>query len=195
MKIVLATNNQHKIKEIKNILEDPGLEIFTLFDFPNFPNPEETGETFEENAILKARAAYQFTKMISVADDSGLEVDALDKAPGVLSARFAGEGCSFKDNNLKLLKLLKKVPTDKRTATFVCMVAVAFDLKKIKIVEGKVKGLITEVQMGVNGFGYDPLFYYPPFGKTFAQLSPDVKNQISHRSVAFRKAKEVLLVG
>ena len=195
MKIVLATNNQHKIKEIKKILNDPRLEIFTLFDFPGFPKPEETGETFEENAILKARAVCQLTNMTSVADDSGLEVDALNKAPGVKSARFAGQGCTYQDNNLKLLRLLKKVPTGKRTATFICIVAVVFDLKRIKIVEGKVSGLITEEQMGNNGFGYDPVFYYPPFGKTFAQLSPDVKNQISHRSVAFRKAKEILLAG
>ncbi len=192
MKIVLATNNQHKIKEIKEILKDPNLEILTLADFPDFPKPEETGKTFEENATIKAKSVYDFTKIASIADDSGLEVDALNNMPGILSARFAGEGCSYEDNNLKLLNLMKDIPWDKRSATFVCVVAIAYDFKNIKIVEGKVKGVIAQKQMGKNGFGYDPLFYYPPLSKTFAQLALDVKNEISHRAIAFRKAKKLL---
>jgi len=193
MKVVLATNNQHKIREIEKILKDPKLEILTLFDFPDFPKPEETGSTFKENAILKAKTVYDFTKIPSVADDSGLEVGALQKAPGVLSARFAGEGCNYQDNNLKLLDLLRGIPWEKRKATFVCVVAVVFDPQNIKVVEGKVQGFIAVKQLGENGFGYDPVFYYTPLEKTFAQLSPEVKNQISHRSVAFRKAKKLLL--
>lgn len=198
MKVVLATNNKHKIEEIKDILSDPQIEILTLNDFPNFPKIEETGKTLEENAILKAKAIYrfaslttsQFTKLISLADDSGLEVEALNGAPGVLSSRFAGEHCSYKDNNMKLLSLMKNIPWEKRGATFVCVVAIAKDLENIKTVRGEVRGVIAHEEKGDNGFGYDPVFYLPQLEKTFAQLSFKEKNQISHRAKAFRMAKE-----
>jgi XTP/dITP diphosphohydrolase len=199
MKIVLATNNRHKIEEIKNILSDlktqnscPKLEILSLNDFENFPKIEETGKTLEDNAILKARAIYKFSKLISLADDSGLEVDALDGAPGVLSSRFAGKHCSYKDNNIKLLSLMENIPWEKRGATFVCMVAVAKDLDDIRIVRGEVRGIITAEERGKGGFGYDPLFYLPELDKTFAQLSFEEKNKRSHRAKAFRKAKELI---
>jgi XTP/dITP diphosphohydrolase len=200
MKIVLATNNKHKIEEIKNILSDPQLEFLTLNDFPDFPKVEETGKTLEENAILKAKAIYnfaslttnQFTKLIYLADDSGLEVDALDGAPGVLSSRFAGEHCSYKDNNVKLLSLMENIPWEKRGAAFVCVVAIAQDLEKIKTVRGEVRGIIAREEKGEKGFGYDPVFYFPKLGKTFAQLSFEEKNKISHRALAFRKAKELI---
>jgi XTP/dITP diphosphohydrolase len=200
MKIVLATNNKHKIKEIKDILFDPKLEILTLNDFPDFPKIEETGKTLEENAILKAKAIYrvaslttsQLTKLISLADDSGLEVDALDGAPGVFSSRFAGEHCSYKDNNVKLLSLMENIPWEKRGATFVCVVAIAKDLENIKTVRGEVRGIIAHEEKGENGFGYDPVFYLPELGKTFAQLPFKEKNKRSHRALAFRKAKELI---
>lgn len=199
MKLVLATNNKHKIQEIKDILSDlktqnscPKLEILTLNDFPDFPKIEETGKTLEENAILKAKAIYQFTKLISLADDSGLEVDALDGAPGVLSSRFAGKDCSYKDNNLKLLSLIKNIPWEKRGATFVCVVAIAKDVDNIKTVRGEVRGIITTEERGKGGFGYDPVFYLPELGKTFAQLTFEEKNERSHRAFAFRKAKELI---
>ncbi len=192
MKIVLATNNPHKSQEIKNILSDLKAEILSLKDFPPYRIPEETGKTFEENALIKAREAFKHTQTISLADDSGLEVDALDRSPGIMSARFAGPGCTYKDNNTKLLNLMKDVPDEKRGATFRCVVAIVFNLDKIKIVEGKVRGFITKTEMGEGGFGYDPLFYYPPLGKTFAQLKPDEKNKVSHRSTAFKKAQEIL---
>jgi len=192
MKIVLATNNKHKIEEIKDILSDPKLEILTLNDFKDFPKIEETGKTLEENAILKARAAHRFTQLISLADDSGLEVDALDGAPGVLSSRFAGENCSYKDNNLKLLSLMKDIPWEKRWATFVCVVAIAKDLDNIKTLRGEVRGIITTQESGEKGFGYDPVFYLPQLGKTFAQLSFEEKNKISHRAKAFEKARELV---
>jgi XTP/dITP diphosphohydrolase len=192
MKIVLATNNKHKIEEIKNILSDPKLEILSLNDFKNFPKIEETGKTLEDNAILKARAIYKFSKLISLADDSGLEVDALDGAPGVLSSRFAGEHCSYKDNNIKLLSLMENIPWEKRGATFVCMVAIAKDVDDIRIVRGEVRGIITTEEKGKGGFGYDPLFYLPELDKTFAQLSFEEKNKRSHRAKAFRKAKELI---
>jgi XTP/dITP diphosphohydrolase len=207
MKIVLATNNKHKIEEIKDILSDlktqnscPEFEILTLNDFPDFPKIEETGKTLEENAILKAKAIYrfaslttsQFTQLISLADDSGLEVDALDGAPGVFSSRFAGEHCSYKDNNVKLLSLMENIPWEKKGATFVCVVAIAKDLNNIKIVRGEVRGIIAHEEKGENGFGYDSVFYLPELGKTFAQLSFEEKNKRSHRAKAFKKAKEII---
>lgn len=192
MEIVLATNNQHKAKEIKDILSGLKAEILTLKDFPEYKIPEEKGKTLEENALIKAKEAFKHTKTVSVADDSGLEVDALDKSPGVLSARFAGPGCTYKNNNMKLLNLMRDVPDAKRGATFRCVVAIAFDLTNIRIVEGKVRGFITKKETGEGGFGYDPLFYYPPLGKTFAQLKPDQKNKVSHRSIAFKKVQEAL---
>jgi len=200
MKIVLATNNKHKIEEIKNILSDLQLEILTLHDFPDFPKIEENGKTLEENAILKAKAIYrfaslttsQFTNAIILADDSGLEVDALDGTPGVFSSRFAGERCSYKDNTVKLLSLMENIPWEKRGATFVCVVAIAKDLENIETVRGKVRGIIAREERGENGFGYDPVFYLPELGKTFAQLSFKEKNEISHRAKAFKMAKELI---
>jgi XTP/dITP diphosphohydrolase len=192
MKIVLATNNEHKAKEIKDILSDLKAEILTLRDFPPYTIPEEKGKTLKENALLKAKEAFKHTGTISVADDSGLEVDFLDKSPGVMSARFAGPGCTYKDNNVKLLSLMSDVPDAKRGATFRCVVAIVFDSNNVRVVQGKVTGLITSEERGEGGFGYDPVFYYPPLGKTFAQLKPDEKNKVSHRAVAFKKAKGVL---
>ena len=192
MKIVLATNNKHKIEEIKYILSDPKLEILTLNDFEDFPKIEETGKTLEENAILKARAIYQFTELVSLADDSGLEVDALDGAPGVLSSRFAGEHCSYKDNNMKLLSLMKNIPWEKRGATFLCVVAIAKDVDNIKTIRGEVRGIITTGERGKDGFGYDPVFYLPELSKTFAQLFFKEKNTKSHRAKAFERAKELI---
>lgn len=195
MKIVLATNNQHKIREIKDILSDLPVKILTLVDFPDFPRVEETGKTLEENAILKAGAVFRFTNLPSMADDSGLEVDALNGAPGALSARFAGEHCSFKDNNLKLLSVMKDIPPGQRAAKFVCVVALAKDSNHIVTVKGEVKGTITFEEMGENGFGYDPVFWLPHLNKTFAQLPWKEKNKISHRARAFAKAKELIQKG
>jgi XTP/dITP diphosphohydrolase len=195
MKLILATRNQHKIEEIKKILADSQIEILTLEDFPDVPEVEETGKTLEENAVLKAKAVYNATGIPALADDSGLEVDVLDGAPGVMSARFAGPGCppeADKDNNLKLLDLLKSVPEEKRGATFRCVVAIALNQDDVRIVEGKVGGFITHKEIGENGFGYDPVFFYPELDKTFAELKPEEKNRISHRGRAFRKAKEMI---
>lgn len=192
MEIVLATNNDHKIREIKQILADFRGEILTLRDFPLLRIPDEKGKTLEENALLKAKTAFEHAHIVSLADDSGLEVDALDKAPGVMSARFAGPGCTYKDNNVKLLNLMKDVPDAKRGAAFRCVVAMVFDLDNVRVVEGEVRGIITKEEIGEGGFGYDPVFYYPPLGKTFAQLKPEEKNRVSHRYIAFRKAQDVL---
>jgi len=192
MKIVLATNNEHKIKEIKDILSNLRVEILTLKDFPPYTIPEEKGKTFEENALIKAKEAFKHTSIVSVADDSGLEVDALDRSPGIMSARFAGPECSYKDNNIKLLNLMRDIPEEKRGAAFICVVAIVFDSNRVRVVEGKVRGFVTRKETGESGFGYDPIFYYPPWEKTFAQLTPDQKNKVSHRSIAFKKAQEVL---
>lgn len=194
-RIVLATNNRHKIKEIKDILSGLAVEIMTLEDFPGAPQVEETGKTLEENAILKAEAIYKFTGLPSVADDSGLEVDILHGSPGVLSSRFAGEHCSFEDNNRKLLQLMSGVPREKRGARFVCVVALMRDLNRMVTVKGEVKGLITLEERGENGFGYDPVFYLPRLNKTFAQLSFQEKNSISHRALAFGRAKDLIEKG
>jgi len=197
MKLILATRNQYKIEEIKKILSENDeagqkIEILTLRDFPNVPEVEETGKTMQENAILKAKAIYSVKGIPALADDSGLEVDALNGAPGVVSARFAGPGCIYKDNNVKLLGLLKGIPEDKRGATFKCLVAVALGPDDVRIVEGKVRGVITDKEIGKNGFGYDPVFYHPESGKTFAELTQEEKNWVSHRGIAFRKAKELI---
>jgi XTP/dITP diphosphohydrolase len=194
-RIVLATNNRHKVKEIKNILSDLPVEIMTLEDFPGAPKVEETGRALEENAILKAEAIFRFTGLPSAADDSGLEVDALNAAPGVLSSRFAGEHCSFEENNRKLLRLMSAVPREKRGAKFVCVVALIKDANHIQTVKGEVKGIITSGERGENGFGYDPVFYLPHLNKTFAQLSFEEKNKISHRARAFGQAKDLIRKG
>jgi XTP/dITP diphosphohydrolase len=195
MKIVLATNNRHKIKEIKHIISDLEVDILTLEDFHHAPQVEETGKTLEDNAVIKAKTICEFTGLPTMADDSGLEVDELGEAPGVMSARFAGEHCSFKDNNLKLLSLMQDVPQERRGARFVCVVALAKDLNQITTVKGEVKGSITFQEMGENGFGYDPVFWLPGLKKTFAQLTLEEKNKISHRAKAFAKAKDLIQRG
>jgi XTP/dITP diphosphohydrolase len=194
-RIVLATNNKDKIREIKDILSGLALEILTLGDFPGAPKTEETGRTLEENAILKAEAIYRFTGLPSVADDSGLEVEALHGAPGVLSSRFAGQHCSYADNNRKLLRLMADVPEEKRRAKFVCVVALAKDARHTVTVRGEVDGIITLDERGENGFGYDPVFYVPQLSRTFAQLAFEEKNRISHRARAFGKAGDLIRKG
>jgi XTP/dITP diphosphohydrolase len=188
--LVLATNNRHKIAEIRAILGAVPLTILTAADFAGFPEPAETGSTLAENARIKAQAAYEATGLWSLADDSGLEVDALHGAPGVMSARFAGPGCTFADNNRKLLRFLEGVPCEKRTARFRCVAALALGEDRIELFEGVVEGLITDHQCGEGGFGYDPVFYVPELGCTFAEVTPEVKNRLSHRGRAFRAAAE-----
>jgi XTP/dITP diphosphohydrolase len=195
MKIVLATNNRDKIREIKKILSGLQADVLTLEDFPGFPQVEETGKTLEENAILKAKTIFKFTHLPALADDSGLEVEALNGAPGVLSSRFAGEQCSYQDNNRRLLLMMKDVPVEKRGVKFVCVVAIAKGIGMVTTVRGEVNGVITTEEKGKNGFGYDPVFLIPRLNRTFAQLSLEEKNKISHRAQAFTKAKEIILKG
>ena len=190
-RIVLATHNRDKLKEIRRLLDPAQFELLTLDDFDDFPEIEEDGATLEENALKKAREVYRATGLLSVADDTGLEVDALGGRPGVYSSRFAGENASYADNVRKLLEEMKDVPPDERTARFRCVVAIV-DGRRETTVEGICEGRITTEPRGQGGFGYDPVFWVPEAGKTFAEMSAEEKNAVSHRGRAFRKAAQVL---
>jgi len=192
LRLVLATKNQGKVRELQEMLRDTSFEVVSLAEYPEIPDVVEDGDTFLENAVKKAREIAAATGELTMADDSGLEVDYLDGAPGVYSARFAGEHGDSKANNEKLLKLMEGVPWEKRTARFKCVVAVATPDGKVETAEGVCEGIISTEPHGKEGFGYDPLFYYPEYQKTFAQLDGDVKNKVSHRGKAFEKAREFL---
>lgn len=189
--IAIATANDHKFQEIKQILEGIPVSLRCLKDFPGIPPIAEDGSSFQENALIKARAVYRHTGLLTLADDSGLEVDALGLEPGILSARYAGKGHDYAANNRKLLRALKDVPEKRRGAQFRCMVAIVG--KEIeRVVEGVVRGRIIDRQRGQKGFGYDPLFVPEGFDKTFAELGEGVKNRISHRAKGFGRAREIL---
>lgn len=192
-KVVLATHNQHKVKEIMAIFTDAPIQFVTLDEFPGAPEVVEDGQTLEENAQKKAYEIARFTKQISLADDSGLEVDYLDGMPGVISARFAGANCSFADNNNKLLKLMKGAPTEHRKARFRCVMALAVPEGATQTVEGVLNGYITDRPRGEEGFGYDPVFLVPDRGKTLAELGPMLKNGLSHRYMALQAMRPILL--
>jgi len=192
MQLVLATRNRGKIREIKYILSDFPIEIKSLLDFPNIPEIEETGNTFEENALIKAKTVAKLTGLPALADDSGLAVDCLNGAPGVYSARYAGEGADDKKNNEKLLRELEGIPLERRGAAFVCVIALCIPKGNCYIEEGKCKGVISLSPRGSYGFGYDPIFFLPDYGKTMAELPLEVKNQISHRYKALKKIKSLI---
>lgn len=183
-KLIVATKNNGKLKEIKDILSDFDFEVISMLDAGIDKNIEEYGKTFEENAYIKAKALFDMVHEIVIADDSGLEVDYLNKAPGIYSARFAGENASDADRNNKLLSLLENVPFSKRTARFVCAVSVILSPNESFIVRGTCEGYISTSPLGENGFGYDPLFFVPEFNMTTAQMSPQDKHKISHRGKA-----------
>lgn len=191
-RILMATRNKGKMIELRENLKNLQLEIITLDDIKDMPLLEENGETFLENAVSKAQTASKISGLITMADDSGLEVDALDGRPGVYSARFAGEPSDDRKNNQKMLQLMKGLPFEKRTARFVCAIAIAFPDGRIYSAEGKCEGIILEESRGTGGFGYDPLFYIPGMEKTFAELNMDEKNAISHRGKALREASILL---
>ena len=192
MKLVLVTQNKDKVKEIKNFLSGLKIQILTLDNFKLNSTLKETGRTLEENALQKAEQVFRLTKLPSLADDSGLEVEYLKGKPGVRSSRFAGEKATYLDNNLKLLRLLKNVPAQKRKARFRCVMALKLNERKVKLLDGKISGYIATERKGKSGFGYDPIFYIPKLKKTFAQLSLKQKNQISHRAQALQKVKKYL---
>ncbi|AET70634.1 non-canonical purine NTP pyrophosphatase, rdgB/HAM1 family [Desulfosporosinus orientis DSM 765] len=192
MKIILATQNKGKIRELQDLLVDEDIQVLSLKDIEGWEDVEENGETFADNAMLKARAAVEKTGLIALADDSGLEVDALGGRPGVFSARFAGEPKDDERNNNKLLQLLRDVPEDKRSARFRCALVVATPDGREFLTEGTVEGRILRERRGSDGFGYDPLFYVPDYSRTMAELTLAVKNKLSHRGQAFRKVIPIL---
>jgi XTP/dITP diphosphohydrolase len=192
-KVVLATHNQHKVKEIMAIFTDIPIQFVTLDEFPGAPEVVEDGKTLEDNAQKKAYEIAKFTKQISLADDSGLEVQYLDGMPGVISARYAGVACSYADNNNKLLKAMKGIPTEHRKARFRCVMALAVPEGATQTVEGSLDGYITDRPRGEEGFGYDPVFLVPDQGKTLAELGPKLKNSLSHRYKALQAMRPIIL--
>ena len=190
-KLVLATHNLHKKMEMNSILSSLGILIVGLDEFPQIGDIEETGSTLLENAFIKAKTVYEFTGLPSLADDTGLEVDSLDGAPGVYSARYAGENPTYQENCRKLLLNLKGYPNEKRVASFKTVIAFV-DGEIEHSTEGVVKGLIVEKHRGVDGFGYDPIFQPESHDLTYAEMDADEKNRISHRFKALDKIKEFL---
>jgi XTP/dITP diphosphohydrolase len=190
--IVLATRNDNKIREIERLLQDIDIKLLSLREFPSSPPISEIAASFAENALHKASTVSQFTGKLALADDSGLEVDFLQGKPGVLSARYAGEGASDEENNRKLLEELKEIPLALRGATFKCTLALVSPSQNKDVVEGECRGIIAIEPRGEGGFGYDPLFYLPQFNKTFAELPLEIKNQVSHRAQAVAKLRKIL---
>ena len=191
IKIVFATNNNNKLREAQSILKDLPYQFVGLNEFPNIPEIEETGKTLLENSLIKARTVHEITGFPTVADDTGLEVNSLNGAPGVKSARYAGGNATYEDNLNKLLKDLEGVPFGKRQAQFRTVISFVTDSEE-HWVEGIVKGIILNESRGESGFGYDPIFYLPELKKTFAQLSMEEKNKISHRGLALEKFRILL---
>lgn len=191
-KLLLATNNRGKVREYQELLGGTGLELVTPAALGFFETVDETGKTFEENARLKARVLMETSRLLTLADDSGLEVDALGGEPGVRSARYAGENATDARRVEFLLSRLADVPWEKRTARFRCVIAIAQPGGEISVCSGECPGVIALAPAGDNGFGYDPVFYLPGFGKTMAELTPAQKNLVSHRGQAARKAAEIL---
>ncbi|HBV68485.1 MAG TPA: non-canonical purine NTP pyrophosphatase [Clostridiales bacterium] len=192
-KVILSSGNKHKISEIKDILKGMSFEVVSKDDlgYTDF-DVEEDGSTLEENAFKKAEELHRLVKGIVIADDTGLFVDALNGDPGVYSARYAGEPVSYKDNNILLLKNLKDVPAEKRTAYFKTVMAVIFEDGRRVSAEGRVDGTIAFEERGENGFGYDPLFIVESTGRTFAEMTEEEKNSVSHRARALRNLREKL---
>jgi XTP/dITP diphosphohydrolase len=191
-KLLLATNNKGKAREYRSLLAGVPFELVTPDQLGLDAEVEETGTTFEANATLKATTLAAQSGLLSLADDSGLEVDALDGEPGTLSARYAGENASDADRVRYLLSKMQNVPEGKRQARFKCVIAIANPDGKVELCSGECDGIITFAPKGDRGFGYDPIFYLPELGKTMAELPPEEKNRISHRGRAAMKAREVL---
>ncbi len=190
--MVLATRNPDKGRELGALLGGLGIQLRTLAEFPSAPDVEEDGATCEANAIKKAKAIARSTGLPAVADDTGLEVDALGGRPGVFAARYAGEHATYEDNCRKLLKELDGVPAEKRTARFLTVAALAMPDGDCHVTKGILEGVITEECVGSKGFGYDPVFLVPELGRTLAELTAEEKNRISHRAKAFRSMTGIL---
>jgi len=191
-KVLIATNNKGKAKDFETLFEPLGIEVHTLQHLEEEIDVEETGTTFEENARLKAETVANLLNMTVIADDSGLVIDALNGAPGVYSARYAGNDSTDDENIDKALKALENITEDNRTARFVCVLAVARPNEDTLFFEGACEGFITTERIGENGFGYDPIFYVPSKARTMAQLTPEEKSEVSHRGDALSKLQAVL---
>ena len=192
-KIIFATGNENKMKEIRMILADLGMPILSMKEAGSDVEVVEDGTTFEENALIKATEIAKYAEnSIVLADDSGLEIDYLNKEPGIYSARYAGENTSYDIKNNLLLQRMEGVPSEQRTARFVCAIAAAFPDGRTEVVRGTIEGIIGYEIAGEHGFGYDPIFYLPEYGCTTAELTPEKKNELSHRGVALRKMREIM---
>jgi len=191
--LVVATRNAGKIRELEALLQEVVERVLPLSVFPGLPEVEEDGETFEANAVKKARVTAEATGLPALADDSGLVVDSLDGRPGVYSARYAGEGAGDAANNLKLLGELAGTPEPERTAAFHCVLAYCLPAGTCHTFHGQLSGIILEEQRGEGGFGYDPLFLVPEYGQTLAELPLEIKNRISHRGRALEELKRYLM--
>ncbi|MCX6089692.1 MAG: RdgB/HAM1 family non-canonical purine NTP pyrophosphatase [Candidatus Atribacteria bacterium] len=187
----LLTRNPGKIREINRIFSPFSLQVRSVSEIADPGDVPETGASYAENALLKARRGFEVTGELCAGEDSGLEIDVLGGAPGLYSARFGGELLTSHDRNSRILELLIGVPPEKRTARFVCVVALAWKGRE-RLFEGRCEGWITEKPSGTGGFGYDPIFLLPPYGKTFAKLGESIKNRFSHRAIAFRACAEYL---
>lgn len=194
MRLVFATRNQDKIVELHHALEGLFLDIRSAADFPGVPEVEETGATLEENALVKARAVHEATGEVSLADDTGLEVDALEGAPGVRSGRFAGPRATYEENVAKLLSLMKDVREERRAARFRTIIAIVFPGGREELAEGICEGRILTRRCGSGGFGYDPVFYVLEADRTFAQMTLEEKGRLSHRGIAMQHAARILAV-
>lgn len=192
-RIIFATTNQGKVKEVKMMLRDLGVEVFSLKDINLNVDVEENGTTFEENAIIKAKAISEITNEIVLADDSGLEVDYLDKAPGIMSARYMGENTSYDIKNQAIIDQLAEAKGAERSARFVCAIACVMPDGETFTTRATIEGEIGYKIEGEEGFGYDPIFYVPEFQCTTAQLTPEQKNKISHRGKALEEMKQILI--
>lgn len=191
-KIIFATGNQGKMKEIREIMSNVSDKILSLKEAGIEADIDENGKTFEENAIIKAKTICELTGQIVMADDSGLEVDYMDKAPGVYSARYLGEDTPYSVKNAAIIKNLENAKGEERSARFVCVIATAFPDGRVITSRGVIEGLIGYEEKGDNGFGYDPIFYVPEYDMTTAQMNSEQKNQVSHRGKALRLMKEKL---
>lgn len=191
-RLVLATLNRAKGRELLELLGDVPREVCLLADVPGATLPEETGTTYAENALIKARAGARATGATALGDDSGIEVDVLDGAPGLYSARWGGQGMDDAGRNALMLERLRGVPTARRTARYCCVIAIVEPDGGERVVEGACEGLIAEVPRGHGGFGYDPIFFFPPFNATFGEVPADAKHRVSHRGLAARAARALL---
>ncbi|WML40761.1 XTP/dITP diphosphatase [Neobacillus sp. OS1-2] len=190
--VIIATKNPGKAREFEQIFSNRGIQVRTLLDYPEIPDVEETGTSFEENAILKADSVSKKLNKMVIGDDSGLIVDALDGRPGIYSARYAGEPKNDQNNTDKVLSELQGVPKSERSARFYCALAISMPGQETRTVSGTCEGRILEERCGSNGFGYDPVFYVPEKGRSMAELSADEKNSISHRANALKQLDVIL---